>query len=75
MRRQAGDELANRTENESIYDDSNSYLLDEFLSGWYVVKDFDIVWDNETAFSQVVTLVRREWPIPYPGGTVISENN
>jgi len=74
-RRQAGDELANRSEEDYAYDDGNAYLLDEFLSGWYVVKDFDIVWSVEDSFKQVVTLVRREWPMPNAGGTVVSENN
>jgi len=74
-RRQAGDELANRSEEEYIYDDPKAFLLDEFLSGWYVVKDFDIVWTVEDSFKQVVTLVRREWNTPYAGGTIVSENN
>ena len=40
-----------------------------------MVKDFDIVWSVEDSFKQVVTLVRREWPMPNAGGTVVSENN
>ncbi len=71
-RRYAGDELKgdNSQNKEEDYIDPSGYLLDSFLSGWYVVKDYDIVWEPGGSFSQIVYLIRREWPIPYPGGNV-----
>jgi len=70
-RRMAGDELVGREmETEEAYTDPSGYLQDTFLSGWYVVKDYDIVWQKNGSFTQIVYLVRREWPLPYPGGNI-----
>ena len=70
-RRFAGDELkGEQQESNDAYTDLSGYLLDSFLSGWYVVKDYDIVWESNGSFSQIVYLIRREWPLPYPGGNI-----
>ena len=70
-RRAAGDELTGREQkNEEAYTDPQGYLIDNFLSGWYVVKDYDIVWQRDGSFAQIVYLIRREWPMPYPGGNI-----
>ena len=70
-RRYAGDQLAGREQDtEESYTDPQGYLMDEFLSGWYVVKDYEILWQSNGSFAQVVHLIRREWPLPYPGGNI-----
>lgn len=69
-RRFAGDELKGDTQKDSAQYEDSGYLLDSFLSGWYVIKDYDIIWQSNGSFSQVVYLVRREWPMPYPGGNI-----
>ena len=41
-RRAAGDDLSGREQKEEeSYTDPQGYLIDSFLSGWYVVKDYD----------------------------------
>lgn len=49
--------------------------VDYFYSGWYLVKGFNIVYNNPTSkgdvssesrFSQTFIMTRREWPAPVP---------
>jgi len=62
-------------ENKRIWRDQNENLeimYDLFYSGWYIVKDFSIMWSNPvnktplSGFRHKFTLTRREWPPPFP---------
>lgn len=67
---QNGDNMNNGANN---YD--NNWILNTFMSGWYVVKDYYISWDNDSGFSQVVNLLRREWNTPISAGALKKINN
>lgn len=63
--------IANNSETDnkqSEIGNENDLILNDFLSGFYVVKDFSINWDSSTGFSQSINLIRREWPIPVTSG-------
>ena len=78
-----------RLENQIINKDSVGLdVLDQFYSGWYLVKGFTLKYsgknDNSimSNFSQTFILTRREWPPPVAvdaiakeGGTQGTENN
>ena len=43
-------------------EESNSQVVDRFLTGFYIIENININYDIETGLSQEVTLIRREWP-------------
>jgi hypothetical protein len=47
-----------------------SQVKNEFLSGYYVVKDIEYSYEDGEPITQNLTLVRREWPIPAKNKTV-----
>jgi hypothetical protein len=51
-----------------IYNRPENAIANSFISGFYVVRDFTINWDNKEGFTQTVNLIRREWPVPYSAG-------
>lgn len=60
-------------ENQLVSPESaGSDLLEQFYSGWFYVKGFNIIYDKENAgsvmsnFRQEFILTRREWPPPVP---------
>lgn len=61
----------NKMENQIIEPQSNGMdMLDQFYSGWYLVKGFSIQYNNKlfnqpnSKFTQTFVLTRREWPPP-----------
>jgi hypothetical protein len=49
---------------DSSHENENEYILDNFLSGFYVVRDYRINWVQGEGFTMSVSLVRREWNLP-----------
>jgi hypothetical protein len=43
-------------------EESNSQVVDRFLTGFYIIENININYDIESGLSQEVTLIRREWP-------------
>lgn len=70
---------------ENMQADANAETRDrknEFYSGWYLVKGFNLSWSKReedsiiSNFSQTFVLTRREWPTPVPVDPVpINANN
>jgi hypothetical protein len=50
------------------YTRPENYIANSFISGFYVIRDFNINWDRVNGFTQTVNLVRREWAQPYSAG-------
>jgi len=63
---------ANNDESGNVYERTENFIANSFISGFYVVRDYSINWDRGDGFTQTVNLIRREWPIPYSAG--ISKN-
>jgi hypothetical protein len=77
MAMEQADKERNRESNEQSkedpeqkYDRAEQWTRDGFLSGFYVVRDYSILWDKTDGFTQVVNLIRREWPVPNSAGTI-----
>lgn len=71
------DKVENKITNTEV---SNDDLLDQFYSGWFLVKGFIIQYDHVndesvlSNFTQKFVLTRREWPPPIAVNAVESEN-
>jgi len=77
MAMEQADKERNRESNEQSkedpeqkYDRTEQWTRDGFLSGFYVVRDYSILWDKTDGFTQVVNLIRREWHVPNSAGTI-----
>ena len=57
------------TQGDDVYSKDDSYIQDNFLTGFYIVRDYSINWTRD-GFTQTVNLIRREWPIPNSAGTI-----
>jgi hypothetical protein len=54
----------NPSSEDNISNDPRNQVKNEFLSGYYVVKDIEYTYTSPGPVKQVITLIRREWPIP-----------
>jgi hypothetical protein len=54
----------NPTSEDNISNDQRNQVKNEFLSGYYVVKDIQYIYTSPGPVKQQLTLIRREWPIP-----------
>lgn len=65
-------ERGERMENSGISNDQKAQseellVLDQFLSGYYVIMGYEIKWSEAKGFHQVVNLSKREWFINSAG--------
>ena len=49
-------------ERSGVDEESNSQVVDRFLTGFYIIENININYDLDSGLSQEVTLIRREWP-------------
>jgi hypothetical protein len=57
---------------DDTYARTESWLKNNFLSGWYVVRDYSINY-SKAGITQTVNLIRREWPTPTSAGTILTK--
>jgi len=53
------EEAGETNDNEST---QTTFVLDEFLTGYYIIMGIQYKYTESTGYSQVLKLVRREWP-------------
>jgi hypothetical protein len=72
-----GDENRGTSQNnqQDQYEQTEDYTLNQFLSGFYVVRDFTIKWDDNRGYTTEVNLIRREWPTPNYAGMAVTSNS
>ena len=62
------DERDTTNQDGDAYTNTENFIANSFISGFYVVRDYSINWDRVDQFTQTVNLMRREWPQPYSAG-------
>lgn len=74
LRKKSPEEVKS-TDQDTKEDTKKNFETDFFYSGWYLIKGFNIIYNNPTSendgnleskFSQTFIMTRREWPPPVP---------